>query len=549
MYGTYIQRKDDNYPRGSQLRSPTPLHADHMNKFLPLGQHGGAHGFYGGLGGGANCFLPGTGQYLPTTPAQTGLSLSRSIAFQTGMGRTPVWQLPGVGRVSTPLPVEIGGFGQVVRPEVDRSDNVEERRGEHGVHGGRYIEEYRMVRRMSPAEVREHSSPLRVERRAGNRSRDRSFSRTIESVFGDKGIVDHWGNWQRNGSKEDKGEKRTVRRTREPRKSDKKPRSGRRATSWRRKRSSSEESGRKRRNYRSEEDGGRKNRVTEEKVHREQKKLIDKKIYEQDRLEQVKRREEKIIREEDKYKKQAQERVDSLKREEKRVKKMEEDRLKKERDLYKREKKLLDLKRDERERRGSPERRSFHLHRRQKSSSLKRDASKKVSPRPHRSGQSSPTVTVSLSCSPVRRKSLKTDNRKFSDDVVFASNPPSPRRRSFRPRPRSPSESANQHQSVLNRLGPKIPVRARLGLRKRLETLSPFLSMSSRGEDEDEDNINNNSGDREVFTTVDQVGYTDGVKEVEVKQVENVTVDLDKVVIKRRVKKEEKPAQVQISLD
>merc|ERR1719427_1967531 len=232
-----------------------------------------------------------------------------------------------------------------------------------------------MVRRMSPVEVREQSSPSRVERKAGNRSRDWSFSRTIESVFGDKGIVDHWGNWQKNGSKEDKGEKRTVRRTREPMKSDKKPRSGRRATSWRRKRSSSEESGRKRRNYRYEEDGGMKNRATEEKVHREQKKLIDKKIYEQDRLEQV-------IREEDKYKKQAQERVDSLKREEKRVKKMEEDRLKKERDLYKREKKLLDLKRDERERRGSPERRSFHLHRRQKSSSLKRDASKKVSPRP-----------------------------------------------------------------------------------------------------------------------------------------------------------------------
>jgi len=244
---------------------------------------------------------------------------------------------------------------------------------------------------------------------------------------------------------------------------------------------------------------------------------------------------------EERYEKQAKEKIDDLKREERRVKKMEEERLKKERDLYEREKKLQDLKQNER--RGSPKRsRSPHLHRRQKSFSPKhnRDASK-VSPRPQRSGGSSPVVTVSLSSSTVRRKSLKTADRKVSNGVISASTllspTRSPRRRSFRPRPRSPSDSANQ--SVLNRLGPKIPVRARLGLRKRLGTLKPVLSVSSR-DDEDEDFINNNSGDREVFTTVDQVGYTEGAKEIEVKQIEKVPVDLDKIVIKRRVKKEKK---------
>merc|ERR1719427_1355484 len=290
-----------------------------------------------------------------------------------------------------------------------------------------------MVRRMSPAEVREHSSPLRVERRAGNRSRDWSFSRTIESVFGDKRIVDHWGNWQRNGSKEDKSEKRTVRRTREPRKSDKKPRSGRRATSWRRKQSSSEESGRKRNySYRSEDERGRNRRVTEEKVKREKKKLIEKKRYEQDRLEQVRRREDRIIREEERYEKQAKERVDNLKREARRDKKMEEERLKKEQDLYEREKKLQDLKQDERL--GSPKRRrSPHLHERQKSSSPKHNRDGlKGSPRPQRSGRSNPVVTVSLSSSPVRRKSLKSADRNFSNGDMSASPPLSPKRSRLR---------------------------------------------------------------------------------------------------------------------
>ena len=81
--------------------------------------------------------------------------------------------------------------------------------------------------------------------------------------------------------------------------------------------------------------------------------------------------------------------------------------------------------------------------------------------------------------------------------------------------------------SVLDRLGSKLPVRARLGVKK---------NKSFRRDEEEVANKNNY--DREVFTTVDEIGYTEiSAKEIEVKELEKIPVDLDKIIIKKRIKK------------
>jgi len=113
----------------------------------------------------------------------------------------------------------------------------------------------------------------------------------------------------------------------------------------------------------------------------------------------------------------------------------------------------------------------------------------------------------------------------YSPRVIYPSI--SPKRSLFR---RSPTyKPRSTSRSLLCRLGPKVPVRARLGFRKT------ELYLSSSGEYYDDYTNNNYSDDQEVFTTVDQVGYTEvSSKEIKVKQG-NDSVDLDKIVIKRRV--------------
>eukprot|EP00092_Neocalanus_flemingeri_P031636 GFUD01034354.1.p1 GENE.GFUD01034354.1~~GFUD01034354.1.p1 ORF type:complete len:439 (+),score=112.55 GFUD01034354.1:110-1318(+) len=344
--------------------------------------------------------------------------------------------------------------------------------------------------------VREHHSPSEAGRRPEDRSRDRLSSRggtVSESVFGDREVVDPWGNWQRtrDASMDNYGKDGTHNRKRESqRTTDKKPRSGRRATSWRRDKSSSQESGGKRRNNFRSGDGQEMNanRIpidVEAKVKREEKRLMEKKKYEEERLEQVKRREERILRDEKHLQEQlkwkeidAQNKIDFIKREERRVKKLEEERLKRERDLYLREKKLKEkMEKNLEDRRNSPKRRerSPQLHSRRKSPTHRTESSNGSS-RPPRSRHSDPVVTLSLPVSPmmreVTRHSSSSAEKKNVSYKDASSSPPSHRRSPFR---RSPSFSTNY--SVLDRLGPKIPVRARLGFKKRSRKPEIYLIM------------------------------------------------------------------------
>merc|ERR1719342_1713084 len=74
------------------------------------------------------------------------------------------------------------------------------------------------------------------------------------------------------------------------------------------------------------------------KLYFEEKKLAEKRKYEEDRLEEIRKREEKIER---------------LLREEKRVRELEQERIQRERDVYIREKKLIQRKREEAERKAA----------------------------------------------------------------------------------------------------------------------------------------------------------------------------------------------------
>ena len=58
----------------------------------------------------------------------------------------------------------------------------------------------------------------------------------------------------------------------------------------------------------------------------------------------------------------------------------------------------------------------------------------------------------------------------------------------------------------------------------------------------DEEDVMNNNKKCEVFTTLDEIGYTEiTADETEVKEEKEkkVPVDLDKIIIKRRIKKDE----------
>ena len=684
----------DNSHRGRQFQSPSPSSPSvRMDKFRFPDQQSGATGLYWRRGEEGTCFVPGTGTYIP--PAQGGLHLGEGIAFQTGLGRRDVVQLPGFGHGGiTQLPLSSGGFDQVpglvpvLGPGVGRTDG-----SYWGRDGGNRSEEMRLEekrersfdggRGISPGCSRasrptSHSDETREwgdnDERPGeqrpcsvlNRPMSSRESLGYESLFGDKGVVDPWGNWQK---------------TKEVRITDKKPQSRKRPSSWLGERSSSEEYSRERKNSRPGDWRGGDQIDTVEKVKTEQKRLIEKKKYEQSRLEDLKRREERVYREEKQLKELelGQQKIDLLKREEKMVKKMEEERLTKEKELFEREKKVKEKLETYRQK--SPEEKEISTR-----SVTYRDCSLLQSPSGGEAVELLPSYTfkgviVSVKAQFWHRHSfgfirssqvscdvfvpvdhMDTEGENFKDLVyrtvlfsledtggkclearnvrlvdksvspallsgkivawdvrvgeglvevgktglrlnffrlawrrrmqneallgkkvqfelqvdrnlgvearnvqlvkVFELSPsPSPAaadpcqlrgmsnnrsnsagketisRRSPRPKPKSPPVSSDQ--SILHRLGHKSSARSRIKPKKGVDKTNPYLSGRNKGGEDDDTEVNNNSIDRDVFTTVDQVGYTEvSCKEIVVKQAESNSVDLDKIVIKRRIKKE-----------
>ena len=152
-----------------------------------------------------------------------------------------------------------------------------------------------------------------------------------------------------------------------------------------------------------------------------------------------------------------------------------------------------------------------------------------------------------------------------------------PSRRSPRHKARSPSLSTNQ--SVLDRIGPIVSVKARLGRymgtrdgincyfcgdpkhgagtvrERKLHCEAYGMICRNCGKinhvakmcrvtnivvvtSDEEDGANNNNNVKEerwMFTTIDEIGYTEvQIDENDVKQEKKVEVDLDKIVINRR---------------
>jgi len=596
MFGAQVQ--GGTGARGIRhYRSPSPADIPAANaNFIPIGQQQGVHGLYG-----VGSDVVGSTPYFAP---HAGLSVGRGVAFHTGLGSQQPWSHTvselgrgGGGMVSSLLPHGGGGFTQ--QGGVGR----DERYWDAG-------QEYRLVRKVaSPSHCKgegEGRSRKTETMTRGTRSKmmgsscDSSSSRGIsEHLFGDKGIVDTWGNWNlskgieqhskvkkrscdrsvsRGRSKSRNSKKApSGRRDRSGSKSrsSKKPRSGKRERRGRSVRSSSRETYQSKRNdvskYKERHDRGKVRNTFHDRVSREEKRLADKRRYEEDRLEQVKRREERVYRDEKML--DEEQRLADIKKEERRVKQLEEERLKRERNLYLREEELLRLKCVRRlgTKRQTRSPSAGRLRERSRSRLIVRNAS------------------ISSSLSPDARQISKRSIKVPKDEVperssASVSPPRFPLRRSPRPpskrtpdRRTSRSPSVSVSKSVKDRIGPIVSVKTRLGKGKPKHARKQCAYCGKAGhgnstserkkyckafgltcwkclkmnhvdkmcgrsnivvgpsDEEEVDCTNNNSDER--WATVDEIGFTEAPGDDKVKS----PVDLDKVVIKKRKVSEFKP--------
>jgi len=598
MFGAQVQ--GGTGARGIRhYRSPSPADKPEANaNFIPIGQQQGVHGLYGVGSDGV-----GSTQYFAP---HAGLSVGRGVAFHTGLGSQQPWSHTvseqgrgGGGMISSLLPHGGGGFTQ--QGGVGR----DERYWDAG-------QEYRLVRKVaSPSHCQGEGDGRRRKTETmtrGTRSKmfgsscDSSSSRGVsEHMFGDKGIVDTWGNWnlskgiEQHSKVKKRSCDRSVSRGRSKSRNSKKPRSGRRERSRSKSRSSKKRSGRREirgrsirsssretyqskrsdvNKYKERHDRGKVRNTFHERVSREEKRLADKRRYEEDRLEQVKRREERVYRDEKML--DEEQRLADIKKEERRVKQLEEERLKRERNLYLREEELLRLKCVRRlgTKRQTRSPSAGRLRERSRSRLIVRNAS------------------ISSSLSPDARQISKKGKRSIKvakDEVPERSStsispPRFPLRRSPRPlfkrtpdRCTSRSPSVSVSKSVKDRIGPIVSVKTRLGKGKpkHARKQCSFCGKAGHGNstserkkyckafgltcwkclkmnhvdkmcgrsnivvgpsDEEEVDCTNNNND-ERWATVDEIGFTEAPGDDKVKS----PVDLDKVVIKKRKVSELKP--------
>jgi len=544
-----------------QCRSPSP-----GVNFTPLGQQHRVADHDGGVRG------VGPGSYLPT---QTGPAWGQGVAFQTGLGSQQQWprSLPrglGLGRggeFGSLLPPGGGGFSGGVSQHGGVSQYGGVSRAERFWDGG---QEFRLIREVvSPSKTkgvdgRRNETIFDVGRIPIDSRSVRSNSKGIsEHRFGDnirsdssiKGIEKHDRTNKTRGSGTSRG--------RSSSRSKKKPRSGKRARRGSSTRSSSRETHSSKRykvsGLKECGDNGKEVNKFNERVFREEKRLAEKRKYEEDRLKQVKRREERIAQDEKRLKEQ--QRLEDIKREERKVKQLEKERLKREKDLYIREEELMKLKykRNFRERRGrSTQSRSPSVlgHR-------WRSRSRRVIR--HSSNSSSSGV----------RQSSMNSNQKYGDNKrsdngkkPASLSPDKPRGRSVR---RSPSVSVSR--SVLDRIGPVVSVKTRLGTVTSRRGVCRYCGESHHGNeknrklhckafgkicktcgrrnhvakmcrqativcissDVERDDSNNNSDER--WNTIDEVGFTDvPANDDDINHEIKGQVDLDKIIIKKRNK-------------
>jgi len=266
---------------------------------------------------------------------------------------------------------------------------------------------------------------------------------------------------------------------------------------------------------RADRERGDKREGEERRRRDEVRKVEERRREEEKRLEEIKRREAEIRREEEK------------------LRKMEEE-----------SRREMQRRRDEERRREEERKRNEERDRERR----RREEQRRRSPSPrHRVQRKSP---------PVRQRRERSVERRHS-----SSNKPSSSRRR--------SSSSSRRQSALDRLGPKIPVVTRLGAgkvsRKRRRPGSNERSSAQPEETAEKDNMQititaekveeeTSSGrkvardvDIENFTVLDQVGEEEQEKpetSVEKQKRSNskpeTVVDLEKVVIKKRERKDER---------
>merc|ERR1712142_425537 len=296
-----------------------------------------------------------------------------------------------------------------------------------------------------------------------------------------------------------------------------------------------------------------------EKMLLDEKRLIERRKYEEDRLKQVKEREDQIAR--DLFIRQ-----ENLKRkteiEERRLKAIEEERWRKEQNLYKGN--------DSRNKRRDGEHHRYELSERSNYQHEVESSRRSSSLRSAMSNISSEQLRSRYSRS--RSRSNVSFSHEHGHDRVVKDVPlsPSPEMSNVRKpvfsRSRSPSRSSRK---IFERVGPSVPLKDRLGYRpickycgekehrslneRRKKCIAYGNKCGNCGKmnhlrrmcrqsnievvTSDEDVVNNNKMNRDIFTTVDQIGYTEvSSKEIEVTESKKSPVDLSKVVIKRRSK-------------
>jgi len=306
---------------------------------------------------------------------------------------------------------------------------------------------------------------------------------------------------------------------------------------------------------------------------------------------QVKDREDQLARDEKKFEEMEKLRV--IKEEEKRVKAIEEERLKRERDLFIRQENLKRkteieerrLKAIEEERwrkeqnlykgKDSRNRRDGEHHRYELSErsnyqheveSSRRSSSLRSEMSNISSEQLRSRYSRSRSRSNVSFSHEHGHDRVVKDVTLSPSPEMSYVRKPVFSRSRSPSRSSRK---IFERVGPSVPLKDRLGYRpickycgekehrslneRRKKCIAYGNKCGNCGKmnhlrrmcrqsnievvTSDEDVVNNNKMNRDIFTTVDQIGYTEvSSRDIEVTESKKSPVDLSKVVIKRRSK-------------
>jgi len=399
--------------------------------------------------------------------------------------------------------------------EVRRSDGFEDRRGsqsrrpDSNHQGAGHAKQDRDLRKSEQGSSSGHNNSHhngRQDRRPGDR--DGATDRDRRERPG-RDQPDPWTSWQRSKSTEREP----------PPKRDKRDASGAGPSRDRDGRTERRDERRpeadRRPGDRADRDRRDKREVEERRKRDEMRKVDERRREEEKRLEEIKRREAEIRREEEK------------------LRRMEEE-----------SRREVQRRRDEERRREEERKRNEERDRERR----RREEQRRRSPSPrHRVQRKSP---------PIRQRRERSAERRHS-----SSNKQSTSRRR--------STSSSRRQSALDRLGPKIPVVTRLGggkvSRKRRRPGSNERSSEQPVEPTEKDNmqititgekVEEEAGsgrkvardvDIENFTVLDQVGEEDQEKpesSVEKQKKSNskpeTVVDLEKVVIKKRERKDER---------